>query len=97
MAQIILQGLDIDEFRQLLHETVEEKFKVLLVQSKVQSKEKYLSRTEVADLFKISLPTLHSYTKQGLITSFRIGYKVRYKESDIKDALKERNYGRRAS
>lgn len=52
----------------------------------------YLTRGEVAKKLQISLPTLHSYTKDGFIRSYRIGGKVRYKADDIDKALTERNF-----
>ncbi|NLJ39407.1 MAG: helix-turn-helix domain-containing protein [Candidatus Atribacteria bacterium] len=48
----------------------------------------YLSRQEVATLLKISLPTLNEYTKTGIIKGSRIGSRVLYSESDIKEAIK---------
>lgn len=64
-------------------------------QTKLSSKnnEKYLTRAEVSKLLKISLPTLHRYTKNGIIKSYRIVGKIRYKLQDIENALKERNFG----
>lgn len=55
-------------------------------------KEPYLTRKQVASLLQISLPTLHQYTKQGLINSYKIGTKVRYKTSEIDEALRNRNF-----
>lgn len=49
----------------------------------------YLSRQEVARLLKITLPTLHEYTKAGIIKGSRIGSRVLYLESDILDSVKE--------
>lgn len=60
------------------------------------SKEKdstiYLTRGEVCKQLQISLPTLHNYTKEGLIKSYRMGGKVRYKAQEIELALTERNF-----
>ena len=50
---------------------------------------KYLTRVEAAKALQISLPTLHSYTKLGLIPAKRIGTRVLYSEADLKDALKD--------
>jgi excisionase family DNA binding protein len=57
------------------------------------SNEKYLTRSEVAHFLKISLPTLHRYTKDGVLKSYRIVGKVRYKLQEVEEALKERNFG----
>jgi len=40
-------------------------------------------------LLSISLPTLHTYTKEGIITAYRLGSQVRYKHIDVEKALKE--------
>ena len=53
--------------------------------------EKLLTREETAKMLSISLVTLHSYTKNDVIPAYRIGYKVRYKHSDILLALKKMN------
>jgi excisionase family DNA binding protein len=56
---------------------------------------KYLTRGQVAKILQISLPTLHQYTKNGIINSYRIGVKVRYKSEDVENALTERNFCRK--
>jgi len=49
-----------------------------------------LSRKEAASLLKISLPTLQSYTEQGLIKGrYQIGRRVLYKESELLESLSE--------
>lgn len=45
--------------------------------------DKYLTREEVASLLKISLPTLHDWTKKGFLQSYRIGNALRYKEEEV--------------
>jgi excisionase family DNA binding protein len=87
MSQIILQGISLDEFKELLVETVASRFNVSEVQSKVQSTQKYLSRVEVAKLLKISLPTLNEWSKLGHLQSYRIGNRVLYKATEIDESL----------
>lgn len=50
---------------------------------------KLYTRTEAAEMLHISLPTLNSYTKLGLIRATRTGTRVLYSEVDLKEALKE--------
>jgi hypothetical protein len=50
---------------------------------------KYLSREEVCTIVKISMPTLNTYTKKGIIKGSKIGNRMLYLESDIKDAIKD--------
>ena len=53
------------------------------------STQELLTRHEVAALLQVSLPTLHAYTKQGLIKAIRLGRLVRYRKGDIEAAMKE--------
>jgi hypothetical protein len=50
---------------------------------------KYLSREEVCTILKISMPTLNTYTKKGMIKGRKIGTRMLYLESDIKSALQD--------
>lgn len=50
---------------------------------------KFYSRREVAKMLNISLPTLHEWTKNGVITAHRINTRIRFKHSDIEKALQE--------
>lgn len=51
-----------------------------------------LTRQEVAKWLDISLPTLHAWTKNGILQAYRIGNKVRYKKSEVLDALQTINH-----
>lgn len=93
MQQIFLQGINVQDFTDLLLNLVEEKFNVL-VQSKAvhgnkvhSSEQAYLSRTEAARILRISLPTLNEWTKQGKVKAYRIGSRVLYKPDDIDNSL----------
>lgn len=55
-------------------------------------REEYLTRGQVSKHLQISLPTLHNYVKLGLIKSYRIGGKVRFKLKEVDQALTERNF-----
>ncbi|MDZ7634794.1 MAG: helix-turn-helix domain-containing protein [Bacteroidales bacterium] len=48
----------------------------------------YLTRHQAAEMLHITLPTLHSYTRMGIIQSHRIGGRILYLESSIEDAVK---------
>ena len=50
---------------------------------------KLYTRQEVADLLGLSLPTVHTYTQEGIIKGYRLGTQIRYKHSDVEKALKE--------
>ena len=48
----------------------------------------WLTRKEVAEMLKISLVTLNEWTKKGVLTSYRIGNRVRYKSHEVEESLK---------
>ena len=56
--------------------------------------EEFKTRKQISELFHISLPTLHGYTKKGLIQGYRIGSRVLYKVSEIELAIQKIKYGR---
>jgi excisionase family DNA binding protein len=95
MGQIILNGLTTGQLKELLVEALTELLSsnnYLPSKNATQEEAQYLTRVEAAKLLKISLPTLHDYTKRGVISSYRIGANVRYKPADIDEALSSRNF-----
>ena len=48
-----------------------------------------LTRKEIAKLLRVSLPTLHDWTKRGVVKAYRIEGKVYYKRSEIEESLTE--------
>lgn len=76
-------------------ETIEQKLTDLeglilsLKDNKLEPKKvTYLTRQQAAELLHITLPTLHEYTKAGVIQGSRIGTRVLYSEQAIQDAVK---------
>lgn len=57
----------------------------------LQTHETLLTREECAEMLSISLVTLWKYTRDNLVPAYRIGTKVRYKKSEILQALKKMN------
>ncbi len=52
------------------------------------SEDVYLTRKEAGVYIKLSLPTLHLYTKKGLLKAHKIGRRVLYKKSELDAAMK---------
>ena len=66
-----------------------------LPQTTEQPKEEgYRTRKETAQILRISLPTLNQYTKKRILTGYRFGVRVLYKQSEIELALSQIKYGR---
>lgn len=49
--------------------------------------EQYLTRDEVSELLKISLSTIHNWTKKGELQPYQIGGRVYFKISDIESSM----------
>ena len=47
----------------------------------------YLSRKEVAEMFKVDLSTLHNWNKSGKLKPLGLGSRVYYLRSDIEKSL----------
>lgn len=50
-----------------------------------------LTRQETANLLKVSLVTLWDWTRKDVDPAYHIGYKVRYKKSEVLASLKQAN------
>ena len=94
--QIILESITIEELRQLIVSTFKELHSLKQVAEKLTETPecKFLSRKEVAKLLKVCLPTLHEWTKEGLLKSYRIGNRILFKQSEVEEALTQRNFSR---
>lgn len=88
--QVILFPISIIELKKLLADIIEEKVSVIS-DNRLQKElpDSHLTREEVCSLLRITLPTLNTYTNQGLIRGYKIGDRVLYKRKDIDNALIE--------
>lgn len=86
-----LQGIEISDLEALIKKLIAEGIIDVLHKNEQRppqkDKSKYLTRHEVAALLSISLPTLSRYSQEGIIQSYRIGSRVRYKAEEVDKAL----------
>lgn len=87
-SDIIFHTTSKSELKELIADAVKEQFPQFLDQNK-KPDTRLRTRKEVAELLSISLPTLHTWTKEGLIKAVRIGQSVRYRPEDVEKALEE--------
>lgn len=88
MQNIILHSTPKDELANLFREVLQSELASFKPTQESTSNNLY-TRKEVAKLLDISLNTLNEWTKDGTIKAHRIGTRVRYKEEDVQNALKE--------
>lgn len=96
MRSISCLNISEEELKILLQHAVQEavssELKTILpevIRPPTPPTDRYLTRQQVCKMLQISLPTLHAYTKEGLIKAKRIGQTVRYLEKDIHSAFED--------
>lgn len=47
----------------------------------------YITRREIANVFQISLVTVHDWTNKGILQAYKVGNRVYYKRSEVESAL----------
>ena len=77
-----------ENLRDLISEIVRGELTTFFCKEK-KSENHYLTRKQVAEMLGISLVTLSSWTKEGIIKAVRIGNSVRYKMEDVEQALQD--------
>jgi excisionase family DNA binding protein len=88
MNSIILQGINSADLKTLFREVLEEKRKQESKPEESGKRLAYLNRFEVAEILKISLPTLNNWSKAGTLQSYRIGNRILYKSDEIEQSVK---------
>ena len=88
MQNIIFTQIPIDEFKNVISETVREELQKMNTPTPQQETE-YITRQETARILGISLPTLHDWTKKGVIIGYRISTRVRYRKNEVLQALQQ--------
>jgi excisionase family DNA binding protein len=82
---IQLKSSDLFSFAEkLTKETAEEVEKRIKAENKL---DELLTRKQVAKLFDVSLTTLHNWNNNRILSTIKIGKKVRYRRSDIEKLL----------
>ena len=92
MEKIMLSPITIDELATVIQMTVKREFETIHNSQKPEPNNDYLSRKETCQILGISLPTLNDYTKKGLVPSYRIGARIRYKKEEVLNSLSHRQF-----
>lgn len=85
---IQIENTNCEDFKNEIIDGVVAKMQHLAIQfASTNEPDKLLSRNETAKLLSISLVSLWSMTKDNLIPAYHIGKSVRYKQSEVLQAL----------
>jgi excisionase family DNA binding protein len=85
MQNIILTPLSIEQLQNFINDAVKTGFE----QTKTQEPERtnLLTRKQVCNLLNITLPTLWEWQRNGTITAYKVGTRLRFKENEVMSTL----------
>lgn len=86
--EVTIINISISELKDIIRETICEELSKINAEKNASDTE-FIDRVTTAKLLRISLPTLTKYVKKGLIPAHRIGTRILFKESEVKDSLKQ--------
>ena len=86
---LILEQVSKSELKDLIVTAVAEQFSISRQEAPAAAGLTLLTRQQTAKLLGITLSTLHEWTKTGVIQGTRICTRVRYRQSDVEEALKD--------
>lgn len=89
-TNLILSSIPLPELIAVISETVKIEFERQNHLSTPPTENEFITRKQTAQILGISLPTLNDYTKRGVIPSYRIGTRVRYKKEEVLKSLNQR-------
>jgi excisionase family DNA binding protein len=82
-----VHGVGSEELKQDFKYIVREGFKEFALNFQPVIPPEYLTRQEVARILKVSLVTLSDWNKKKILNPYRLGNLIRYKRSEIEQAL----------
>ena len=89
MKKILLEEISINEFESLISSILRSEIENLPKENSNLDRGLYGTRKEVAKTLHISLPTLNSLTKSGILKGYRLQGRVLYKWVEVENDLEE--------
>jgi excisionase family DNA binding protein len=87
MSNFILSNMPIEEIEGIISRVVRESISTLAAQQPVDNQSELITRKQAAQMLNLSLPTLREYTVRGIVPSYRVGSRVRYKKIEVINCL----------
>lgn len=85
MQNLILTPLSIEQLQNLINDAV--KSGIENTKTSPPEQTNLLTRKQVCELLCITPPTLHEWTKNGMVAAYKVGTRVRYKQNEILNTL----------
>lgn len=89
---MLIQGATMNDLESMMSRLLDKKLANIIESTPTveeKPKDGLYKRKEAAEKLRVSLVTLDSWTKLGIINARRIGTRVYYTDKDINDALKK--------
>ena len=84
--EILLNGIKLNDLLEKIGHLIDSKIGHTQ-QPTEKKRSKFISRAEVAEILKISLPTLNEWTKLGRLLSYKMGNRVLYNQEEVEQSL----------
>ena len=88
---IIIQGLTLSDFTQLVSDTVRKEFDSFTLPQPKTNTPKYYTTKEVASILGIAEITIHKMKKRGILKGTYIGRSVRYSTDEVTRLVNKKN------
>jgi hypothetical protein len=88
---IIVNNTTQEQLTETILKEVKKEFKDLKLHYQPKEPEEFLTRTETAELLKISLVTVHQWSNQGILNPYKVGNRTYYLRKEINDQLYNSN------
>lgn len=87
MENVVLSPVPLDAIEGIIAKAIRRELVEAMKAEQAPDPDELLTRKEAAGYLGISLPTLHDYSQRGIVTAYRLGTRVRYRRSDLYNAL----------
>lgn len=88
VGQILFTGFTVNDLLDWIGQIIDSKIGIYPTK-KQELQSEYITRAEVSKLLKITLPTLHDWTKQGWLKAYKIGSRVLYKREEVQQSVEK--------
>ena len=86
LKKVLIDDIDVEELLIKIGDLIDAKIEKFHL-PETKEKATYLTRSEVASMLKIALPTLDDWTKLGWLTSYKMGNRVYYRLNEVEASM----------